>query len=418
MRLNFAAGVGVLVMCLAGCATTDRKTDYASMPDEQLRRVADSLAQTYIITDGHVDLPYRLRIKGFRLDREYIGIPISTNEGDFDYERAKKGGLDAPFMSIYIPARQQRLPDMGKALADTLINMVEGIVEAHPDKFALARTPADVESNTAEGKISLPMGLENGAPIGHDLANVEYFFNRGIRYVTLTHSRDNQICDSSYDTTATWNGLSPFGEKVVAEMNRLGIMVDISHVSDSAFYDVIRLTKAPVIASHSSARKFTPGFERNMSDDMIRELGKNGGVIQINFGADFLDSLARVNSRLRDSLENLLAAQKLTSADPEAQPIIEQFGKAHKELFSDVERVADHIDHVVDLVGINHVGLGSDYDGVGDSLPLGLKDVSTYPNLIYVLLKRGYTPEDIEKICSKNVFRVWNKVIEVAASHQ
>ncbi|HYC83667.1 MAG TPA: membrane dipeptidase, partial [Chryseosolibacter sp.] len=238
------------------------------------------------------------------------------------------------------------------------------------------------------------------------------------RYVTLTHAKDNQICDSSYDTTHTWNGLSPFGEKVVAEMNRVGIMVDISHVSDSAFYDVLRLTNVPVIASHSSCRHFTPGFERNMADDMIRALAKNGGVIQINFGANFLDSVARKNDTLRDSLETILKEKNLTSADAEAQPIIAQFGKAHRELFSDVERVADHIDHVVRLVGVDHVGIGSDFDGVGDSLPLGLKDVSTYPNLIAVLLKRGYSPEDIEKICSKNVFRVWNKVIEAAAANQ
>ena len=247
------------------------------------------------------------------------------------------------------------------------------------------------------------------------LNNVKYFFDRGIRYVTLTHGKQNQICDSSYDTlNRSWNGLSPFGEKVVAEMNRVGMMVDISHVSDSAFYDVIKITKAPVIASHSSCRYFTPGFERNMSDDMIKALAKNGGVIQINFGASFLDSLARVNSKLLDSLEKTLQDKGLTSKDSAAQPIIDQFAKNHSDLYSDVERVADHIDHVVKLVGIDHVGIGSDYDGVGDSLPLGLKDVSDYPNLFYVLLKRGYSDEDIKKICSGNIFRVWNKVIEVS----
>ncbi len=403
----------LLFLIFSSCANLEKK-NYASLPDDQLKKVADSLAQEFIITDGHVDLPYRLKVKRFRLEREYLGIPLSTEEGDFDYERAKKGGLDAPFMSIYIPSSYQQKEDRGKALADSLITMIEGIVTAHPDKFALAKTPAEIQSNTAAGKISLPFGMENGAPIGDDLANVKYFFDRGIRYVTLTHGKNNQICDSSYDTTTLWSGLSPFGEKVVAEMNRIGMMVDISHVSDSTFYDVMKVTKAPVIASHSSCRYFTPGFHRNMSDDMIRELGKNGGVIQINFGASFLDSVARTNNDLRDSLETLLESKKLTSADPEAQPIIEQFGKQHKELFSDVERVADHIDHVVKLAGIDHVGIGSDYDGVGDSLPLGLKDVSTYPNLIAVLLKRGYSPADIEKICYKNVFRVWNKVIEVA----
>lgn len=413
MKLNLLACLSLFLL-ITSCVTLDKKNNYASLPDDELQQVADSLAQSYIITDGHVDLPYRLRIKHFRLEREYLGIPVSSEEGDFDFERAKKGGLDAPFMSIYIPSTYQIKPDKGKILADSLINMIEGIAAAHPDKFALARTPDDIVKNTAAGKISLPLGMENGAPIGDSLNNVAYFFNRGIRYITLTHGKDNQICDSSYDSTYTWNGLSPFGEKVVAEMNRVGIMVDISHVSDSTFYDVIKITKAPVIASHSSCRFFTPGFQRNMSDDMISTLAKNGGVIQINFGASFLDSVARQNKSLHDSLTKILEARNLTSRDPEAQPVIEQFGKQHKELFSDVERVADHIDHVVKIAGIDYVGIGSDYDGVGDSLPLGLKDVSTYPNLIAVLLKRGYSPEDIEKICYKNVFRVWNKVIEIS----
>jgi membrane dipeptidase len=416
MKLNHITCLA-LFLVLMSCTVAEKKKDYTTLPSEQLQKMADSLAQAYIIVDGHVDLPYRLRIKNFRLDREYLGIPVSTTEGDFDYERAKKGGLDAPFMSIYIPSAYQQKADKGKALADTLITMIEGITKAHPDKFAFAGTPQEVEANTKAGKISLPMGMENGAPIGDDLKNVKYFFDRGIRYITLTHAKDNQICDSSYDSLQTWKGLSPFGEKLVSEMNRVGIMVDISHVSDSAFYDVMKITKVPVIASHSSCRHFTPGFQRNMSDDMIRVLGKNGGVIQINFGADFIDSVARQNDLLRDSLGKILEAKKLTSASPEAQPVIEQFGKQHKELFSDVERVADHIDHVVKLVGVDHVGIGSDYDGVGDSLPLGLKDVSTYPNLIAALLKRGYTPEEIEKICYMNVFRVWNKVIEASSPY-
>lgn len=402
-----------LVLILAACGTKET-VNYASLPDEQLKKIADSLAQAFIITDGHVDLPFRLKVKNFRLEQEFLGIPISTTEGDFDFERAKKGGLDAPFMSIYIPSRYQLEDDKGKALADTLIMMIDGIIAAHPDKFGKAGSPAEVEANTKAGKISLPMGMENAAPIGNELANIQYFYDRGIRYMTLTHGKDNQISDSSYDTTQTWKGLSPFGEEAVREMNRVGVMVDISHVSDSAFYDALKITKAPMIASHSSCRYFTPGFQRNMSDDMIKALGKNGGVIQINFGASFLDSVARTNSKLLDSLESILAEKKLTSRDATAQPIIDQFVKNHNELFSDVEKVADHIDHVKMLAGIDHVGIGSDYDGVGDSLPVGLKDVSQYPNLIFVLLKRGYTPEEIEKICYKNVFRVWNKVIDVA----
>jgi membrane dipeptidase len=385
------------------------------MTDEQLKSYANELAHRFIITDGHVDLPYRLQMKNFRVEREYMSIPVSTTEGDFDYERAKKGGLDAPFMSIYIPASYQLQPDNGKALADSLINMITGIATQIPDKFALANTPQEVDANFKAGKISLPMGMENGAPVGNDISNVKYFYDRGIRYITLTHGKDNQICDSSYDTTATWQGLSPFGEQVVKEMNNVGIMVDISHVSDSTFYDVMKLTNVPVIASHSSCRKFTPGFNRNMNDDMIKALGKNGGVIQINFGSAFLDSAVRAgNDANRKKLQILLDENGLKATDSLAKPVIDEFQKNNPSLFADVKIVADHVDHVVKLAGINHVGIGSDYDGVGDSLPTGLKDVSQYPNLIYELLKRGYTEEDIAKICYQNVWRVWSAVEKAA----
>lgn len=401
----------VIAVIVAGCQGEKSNSTAAN---DQLRTKADELAQKFILIDTHVDLPHRLKHKHFPLEPKDMGIPVSTTEGDFDYERARKGGLDAPFMSIYIPSAYQQQSDKGKALADSLISMVEEIVAAHPDKFALAGSPGEIEANSRAGKISFPLGMENGAPVGSDIENVKYWYGRGIRYMTLTHGKDNQICDSSYDTLNTWKGLSPFGEKVVAEMNSVGIMVDISHVSDSTFFDVVKIAKAPLIASHSSCRHFTPGFQRNMSDDMIKALGKNGGVIQINFGASFLDSLARANSKLLDSLEKVLTGKGLTSKDSAAQEIIDQFAKDHASLYSNVERVADHIDHVVKLIGIDHVGIGSDFDGVGDSLPIGLKDVSDYPNLIFVLLKRGYTPDEIEKICSKNLFRVWNRVIEVA----
>ncbi|MCI4651039.1 dipeptidase [Phaeodactylibacter sp.] len=384
-----------------------------AQPDDPLRTKANELAQQFIITDGHVDLPYRLRVQNFRLEREYLGIPVETDKGDFDYVRAKAGGLDAPFMSIFIPASRE---DNGaKALADSLIDMVVGITEVHPDKFALANAPAEVEANFKKGIVSLPMGMENGSPIERKLENVQYWHDRGIRYITLTHSKDNHICDSSYDTTGTWNGLSPFGEQVVREMNRVGIMVDISHVSDSTFWQVMEMTDVPCIASHSSCRKFTPGFERNMNDDMIRRLAENNGVMQINFGSTFLDgNISKQLDEKRAELTRLLEEKGLSYDDEEAQPVIDKFQEENEVLMADVKTVADHIDHVVSLVGVDHVGFGSDYDGVGDTLPTGLKDVSQYPNLIYELLQRGYTESDIEKICYKNVWRVWQAVEDAA----
>ncbi len=391
-------------------AQTDKPNPWAGKTEEDMRRIADSLAQAFIIADGHVDLPYRLVTKNFRPTKEFIGIPVESAEGDFDYVRAKKGGLDAPFMSIYIPSSYQETGG-AKAFADSLIDMVRTIAEAHPDKFNIATSPRHLTSIKRSGRIALPMGMENGAPIENDLKNVEYFRNRGISYITLTHGKDNQICDSSYDTTGTWNGLSPFGREVIKEMNRVGIMVDISHVSDSAFYQAVRLSRAPCIASHSSARRFTPSFKRNMSDDMIRYLGQRGGVIMINFGSGFLDEKVRRNEeKKRAELMELLDKKGLTYRDSAAQPIIENFRNANPSLYANVERVVDHIDHVVRIAGINHVGFGSDFDGVGDSLPTGLKDVSQYPNVIYELMKRGYSAPDIEKICSGNLIRVWQEV--------
>lgn len=407
----------LLLFCGIALSCSEKKP-VDRMDDQALRAYADTLAHQYIIADGHVDLPYRLRLKNFRIEREYMSIPVSSTEGDFDYERAKKGGLDAPFMSIYIPSINQQPPDYGKALADTLINMVHAIAEQIPDKFALANSPAEVEANFKAGKISLPMGMENGAPIGNDLANVKYFYDRGIRYITLTHSKDNQICDSSGDTTRTWHGLSPFGRDVVKEMNRVGIMVDISHVDDSTFYQVMQLTKAPCIASHSSCRAFAPTVRRDMTDDMIKALGKNGGVMMINFYNAFLDStVVNQNAKNKKQLRSLLEAQGLRYEDAAAKPIIDQFAKDNPSLNSDVEMVANHIDHVVKLTGIDHVGIGSDYDGVDGELPTGLEDVSKYPNLIYTLLKRGYTEEDIAKICYKNIWRVWSAVEQAANTH-
>jgi membrane dipeptidase len=383
------------------------------MSEEELMQYADSLAHAFIMVDGHVDLPYRMEVKGFMLKKQVEDVSVET-EGNFDAPKSKRGGLDAPFMSIYIPARYQETGG-AKAFADSLITMVSQLPVEFPNLFGLAMQPSDVEHNFEKGLISLPMGMENGAPIEDDLQNVQYFFERGIRYITLTHSKDNQISDSSYDTTRTWNGLSPFGEEVVMEMNKVGIMVDISHVSDSAFYDVLKIVKAPVIASHSSCRFYTPGFERNMNDDMIKKLGENGGVIHINFGSTFLSKESRDKfDKMREDLINWRTERGLSSDDSVYQAYAQQYAEEN-DVFADVEIVADHIDHVKELVGVEHIGFGSDFDGVGNSLPVGLKDVSMYPNLIAELLRRGYTEDEIKMICSENTFRVWNKVQEVAA---
>ena len=366
---------------------------------------AQELARSTIITDGHIDVPYRI------VD-EWEDVTQATDGGDYDYPRAVAGGLNAPFMSIYTPARLEA-DGTSKARAEELIDVVERIVATDPTKHAIALSPADVEAHFAQGLISLPMGMENGSPLEGDLANLEYFYDRGIRYITLAHSLSNHISDSSYDDNKAHGGLSEFGKEVVAEMNRLGIMIDISHVSDDTFWQVLELTTVPVIASHSSARHFTPRWERNMSDDMIKALADNGGVIQINFGSAFIIQAARDWGNARgEAWEAFLAESGEEPSEALRETFNAQYTAEHGTYpFATLEQTLDHFDHVVEVTGsVDHVGIGSDYDGVGDSLPIGLKDVSTYPNLIEGLLKRGYSEDDIRKILSGNVLRVWRAV--------
>ncbi|MCW8107055.1 dipeptidase [Alteromonas ponticola] len=369
---------------------------------------ATAIAKNTIIVDGHIDVPYRLREK-------WVDVTQATDDGDFDYPRAIKGGLNAPFMSIYVPASLDGSA-ASTQLAHQLIDSVEAIVARAPDKFAIAYTTDDVKNHFAKGLISLPMGMENGSPIQGELKNLQTFYERGIRYITLAHSQSNHISDSSYDLRRQWKGLSPFGKTLIPAMNNIGMLIDISHVSDDAFYQTLELSKTPVIASHSSLRKFTPGFERNMDDDMIKALAKNGGVIMINFGSSFVTKEAR---QWRDGLAKAQNALiKKEGKDSEKLANFEtEYRKENPYPYSTLDEVLDHIDHVVKLVGIEHVGLGSDFDGVGDSLPIGLKDVSYFPNLIQGLLDRGYKEPEIKKILSENVLRVWKQVEDYAKRH-
>ena len=367
---------------------------------ESLQARAEQLAHEILIIDTHVDVPYRL-------NKQNVDISARTEGGDFDYPRAVAGGLDAPFMSIYVPASYQKTGG-AKDLADRLIDMVEGFEQQWPDKFAVARSVADVRRHFEEGKMSLPMGMENGAPIESNLANLQHFYERGIRYITLTHSENNQICDSSYATERDWQGLSPFGREVVAEMNRLGIMIDISHVSDAALAQVLEISQAPVIASHSSCRRFTPGFERNMNDEMIRQLGEHGGVIHINFGSPFLtEESNRRSLKMWIAFRSFLEEHGLAQDDPEAMAHLEELLEEYPPILADVTDVADHIDHVVQLAGVDHVGLGSDFDGSPRFyFPMGLRDVGDFPQITLELLRRGYNEMQIRMILGENLLRV------------
>ena len=388
-----------ILFVLTACSDTDKPT------------TALELAKSSIIVDGHIDVPYRVL-------REWEDVTQATAGGDFDYPRAIKGGLNAPFMSIYTPA-SLAAEGKSKERADELITLVEKIVSLAPDKYAIATSPSQIREQFKQGLISLPLGMENGSPIEGKIENLAYFFNKGIRYITLAHSLSNQISDSSYDSNKAHDGLSGFGEEVVREMNRLGIIIDISHVSDAAFWDVMDITKVPVIASHSSARHFTPGFERNMDDAMIARLAENGGIIMINYGSAFVTEEAnQYNTKRSDAWEKFLSPEDGTPIDmynPELRNDRDAFNKQYAELnpypFATLEQTLDHFDHVVKLTGsVDFVGIGSDYDGVGNTLPIGLKDVSSYPNLINGLMQRGYSNDDIKKILGENLLRVWGEI--------
>ena len=342
---------------------------------DKINDLAQELAQEMIIIDTHLDTPIQLYMQQDK-NGSYEDITKKSSL-HFDFDRAVSGGLNVPFFVIFTPPSAE---EKGTAfeMAKDLIEILEDIMNKNPGKFRLVKSPEEITNE--KNIMQVVYGMENGAPIESKLSNIKLFSDMGINYITLAHSKSNHISDSSYDENKNWGGLSPFGRKVVAEMNKQGVMIDISHVSDAAFYEVLKLTKTPVIASHSSLRHFVPGFERNVSDDMLRELAKNGGVIQICFGSEFI-------------------AEK----------------KKYPNLVVTVKDVADHIDRVKKLVGIDHVGIGSDYDG-WRNFPVGLEDTSTYPNLIRELLNRDYTKEEIEKVFGGNLLRVWREVKKFSKS--
>jgi membrane dipeptidase len=366
-----------------------------------------ALAHDAIIVDTHIDAPE------LAMDAWYdLGNLTPTRE--FDYPRAHEGGLDVAWMSIFT---SHDADTEGKAwtLANNQIDFVVSLATRHPDKFALLRSPKDVERLRADGRVLLPMGMENGAPIGDDIKNVQFFFDRGIRYITLAHGGNNRISDSSYQRQGKWGGLSPFGEQVVKEMNRLGIIVDVSHLSDEAVLDVLKLTDVPVIASHSGMRHFTPDFNRNMPDAVAKEVARKGGVIQVSFGTVFLDAkAAKAFDQRRWTAEDMRRDGK---SDAEIEAFTKQWNKDHPAPVVHMDLVLDQIDYAVNLVGIDHVGIGSDFDGVSGELPVELKSVADFPNLVAGLQARGYKDADIRKLLGGNLLRVWGAVEAAAQTH-
>jgi membrane dipeptidase len=396
-----------LTACLALLCVT------ANLSAAEARADPRHLAREAVIVDTHIDAPGEL------MD-EWKDLGLATPGREFDYPRAREGGLDVAFMSVYTSAGQDRA-GTARAIAHKQIDAVEAMVGRHPDKFALLVSPGDVDRLRAGGRVLLALGMENGAPIGDDLAELARYHARGVRYITLAHSESNRISDSSYDHNRQWGGLSPFGHQVVAEMNRLGIMVDVSHLSDDAVRQAVELSRVPVIASHSGFRHFTPGFERNLSDELAKAIADSGGVVQVTFGSAFVNPQMAADTQAyfqaRTALDERNAAARAAGKPEEDRAAFEaEWKRTHPPRATAIDAVVEQIDYGVKLVGIDHIGLGSDFDGVSGNLPEGLRSVADYPNLVAALQARGYTDGDLKKILGGNLLRVWSAVEAGAAS--
>lgn len=350
------------------------------------------------ILDSHCDTPSQiLRLRDLSVDNEYSHV---------DFPKLKRGGVDGAFFALYVPASLDT--EEAYAYSQRLLDAVHSTINQNPAAVRLAVSEQEAKKNQAEGIFSMFLGLENGSPVGGSMDRLHAFYDAGVRYMTLCHSRDNQICDSCASVSGRWGGLSPFGKEVIAEMNRIGMLVDVSHISDAAFYDVIRCSRKPVVATHSCCRALSD-HPRNMTDDMIRALASEGGVIQINFYPLFLDVDFRnilSASGIMDYGEAVEEEFIKDPSDPDKRAAWNEVQKALNELQRpSFKLIADHIDHVVSLVGIEHVGIGSDYDGI-EVTPDGMEDISMMPRIFDELRSRGYSEADLAKIASENFFRI------------
>lgn len=399
MRLGVLTGVcliAITVVAPTEVVTQAGVSDTVSPRARQMHRRA-------IVVDTHDDTTQRLLFdKTFDIGRRH-------DNGNIDVPRMREGGLDALFFSIWVPGDVTGPAAVRRAMA--LIDRVHEAVRRNPADLVFATTAADIRRAAVAGKIAALMGMEGGHMIDDDLGLLRTYAKLGVRYLTLTHSANTNWADSS-GGTPTHNGLTAFGRDVVRELNRLGVMVDVSHVSDKTFYDALEVTKAPLIASHSSCRAIA-NHPRNMTDDMLRALARSGGVVMINFTVGFLSEEHRAASQKAGGAAKIFEEQ-LKKCGDEACAILETDRLTRRAMISGElpkvswEKIVDHIDHAAKVAGVDHVGLGSDFDGT--AVPLGMEDVSMLPKLTQALLDRNYSQRDIQKIIGGNILRVMEDV--------
>ena len=384
----------------------------AQTPDAAGEARARRILERTPLIDGHNDLPWALR-QNHGNDPHAVDLTANldaSTELHTDIPRLRAGGMGGQFWSVYVPATMTP-PDAAVATFEQ-IDTVKRLVAAHPDVFELATTADDIQRIHRRGRIASLIGMEGGYSIDDSLGLLREFFDAGARYITLTHSKTTTWADSATDAPK-WGGLSPFGEDVVREMNRLGMMVDLSHVSEETMLDAMRVSDAPVIFSHSSARAVT-AHPRNVPDSVLRQLPEDGGVVMVTFVPGFVSETVRTWNSARSAED-----ARLKSLNPGAPAAVTAglaaWTSAHPEPVATIADVVAHIQHIRDTAGIDHVGLGGDYDGV-DSLPVGLEGVDAYPRLLAALMANGWTEADIRKLAGENALRVMRAVEAVAAS--
>jgi membrane dipeptidase len=386
-------------------ATLFAATVLLTTPAEEISARARKLHRRAIVVDTHDDTTLRL------LSEKDFDIAKRDSKGHVDIPRMREGGLDALFFSIYMAGTVTGPEAVKRSLR--LIDSVDEAIRKNPNDLMLATTAADIRRAKKEGKIAALLGMEGGHMIDDDLAVLRMYAALGVRYLTLTHGLNTNWADSSTDKPKH-NGLTDFGKDVVRELNRLGVMVDISHVADKTFYDVLEVTKAPVIASHSSCRALC-NVPRNMTDDMLRALAKNGGVIQINYHTGFLSQeAADASAAMEGEFRAQMAALSEIKDEEARRAARERISKEFRARMPKVtwEKILDHIEHAVKVAGVDHVGLGSDFDGA--TMPDGLEDCSKLPRITEGLLRRGYAEKDVEKILGGNLLRVMEQVERVS----
>jgi len=370
--------------------------------DPALWEKAKKIHEEAIVIDTHSDTPMAITGQAFNLGKK-------GDKNEVDFVRMKEGGLDAMFFAAFVSNRLDQKHPSKKALE--MIDETYRQVENNPGLAQMAFKAQDIRDIHKLGKRAILLGIENGGPIEGNLRMLRNYYRLGVRYITLTHNSNNDICDSAAAKESKWNGLSPFGKKVVKEMNRLGMMIDVSHISDKAFWDVLEESDAPIFASHSCVRAIC-NVPRNLTDDMIKALAKKGGVVHINFYTSFLDEeykkkAEKIQAKLAPEYKKL--SEKYKDDRHAFWNALMKMWKKHGPPAPKVDVVINHIDHIVKLVGVDYVGLGSDYDGAG-SFPQGLEDVTGYPLITYHLLKRGFSEKDIKKILGGNFLRFFEQV--------